>query len=312
MEFCFLGFFEREIESSPMKRHPGFSVRIFIPSGEPEGLRIVEKSNWTGQGMVIPRSLFPDVRSRPELKRTGVYLLMSPEEQASLPKLYVGEGDVVLSRLDQHLKNKDFWTQAVVFTSKDQYLNKAHVRYLEAKLVSLAEEAKRCELENGTQPQDPSLSEADVADAEGFLEDILLCLPVVGVRFFEKPRVKGKKAKRLFLKARGIQAIGFDEPEGFIVLAGSQANKKPTPSLHEHLRALRETLAKNGVFAEVGEGWELRQDYSFSSPSMAASVMTGRNSNGRIVWKDEQGRTLKEIQEMRATNKGETNGIWNH
>jgi len=130
----------------------GFSVRIFIPSGEPEGLRIVEKSNWTGQGLVFPRSLFAEVRLRPELNRTGVYVLWGLGESGQLPRIYVGEGDGVLSRLDQHGRSKDFWTHAAVFTSKDQNLNKAHVQYLEAKLVALANEAKRCEVDNGNVP----------------------------------------------------------------------------------------------------------------------------------------------------------------
>ena len=99
-------------------------MRIFIPSGEPEGLRVIEKSNWTGQGLVFPRSLFAEVRRREELNRTGVYVLWGPGGSVQLPYVYVGEGDVLLPRLDSHAKNKDFWTHAVVFTTKDQNLNK--------------------------------------------------------------------------------------------------------------------------------------------------------------------------------------------
>ena len=110
-----------------MSKSPGFSVRIFIPSGEPEGLRIVEKSNWTGQGLVLPRAQFTDIRQRPELKRTGAYVLWGPGESGQLPRVYVGEGDPVLPRLDQHAKQKDFWTHAAVFTSKDQNLDRKSV-----------------------------------------------------------------------------------------------------------------------------------------------------------------------------------------
>ncbi|MCE5361582.1 MAG: hypothetical protein JJ714_11570 [Acidithiobacillus sp.] len=86
----------------------GFSVRIFIPTGKPEGLRIVEKSNWTGQGLVFARAQYAEVRQRQELKRTGVYVLWGPGESGQLPRVYVGEGDGVLQRLDQHVKQKDF------------------------------------------------------------------------------------------------------------------------------------------------------------------------------------------------------------
>ena len=149
-----------------MSNSSGFSVRIFIPSGEPEALRIVEKSNWIGQGLVFPRALFAEARKRSELKRTGVYVLWGQGESGQLPRVYVGEGDPVLPRLDQHAKQKDFWTHAAVFTSKDQNLNKAHIQYLEARLVMLAAEAKRAELDNANVPQLPAMSEADVADAE--------------------------------------------------------------------------------------------------------------------------------------------------
>jgi hypothetical protein len=278
----------------------GFSVRIFIPDGEPEGLRIVEKSNWTGQGVMFPRSLFPQARQRPELKRTGVYVLWGPGESGHLPRAYVGERDPVLQRLEQHAKSKDFWTHAVAFSSKDQNLNKAHVQYIESRLVELALEAKRCELDNGNVPQPPSLSEADVADAEGFLADVLLCLPVVGVSLFEQAKVTGPRGHDLLLKAKGIQARGIETPQGFVVRAGSQAVKNEVPSIHAYLKELRRALIDKGVLWADGEVYRLTQDYTFASPSTAAGVMLGRTANGRIEWKDVKGRTLKDIQGAEA------------
>ncbi len=278
----------------------GFSVRIFIPSGEPEGLRIVEKSNWTGQGLVFPRSLFAETRQRLELKRTGVYILWGPGESTQLPRVYVGEGDGVLARLDQHAKNKDFWTHAAVFISKDQNLNKAHVQYLEASLIALANEAKRCELDNGNVPQLPALSEADAADAEGFLDDVLLCLPVVGINFFEKAKAPKAKGRDLMLKSKGIEARGTDSPEGFVVRAGSTAVKSAAPSIQAFLVELRQALEDKGVLTDVGNVFRLAQDYSFNSPSTAAGVLLGRSANGRTEWKDKKGHSLKEIQEQEA------------
>lgn len=283
-----------------MSRSVGFSVRIFIPSGEPEALRIVEKSNWTGQGLVFPRSLYSNARQRAELKRTGVYVLWGSGEVHQLPRVYVGEGDGVLSRLDQHMKNKEFWTHAVVFTSKDQNLNKAHVQYLESRLVGLAGAAKRCELENGNLPQLPVLSEADAADAEGFLADLLLCLPVVGVNFFEKPRAPVAASPELVLRAKGIEARGFETAEGFVVRVNSQAVKAEVQSIHAYMTDLRRALVEKGVFSDAGEVYRVTQDYTFGSPSTAAGVLLGRTANGRAEWKDRQGRSLKEIQDEAA------------
>lgn len=288
-----------------MNEKRGFSVRIFIPTGDPEGLRIIEKSNWTGQGLMFPRALYPEVRQRDELRRTAVYILWGPGESGVRPRVYVGEGDFIRDRLDQHQKNKDFWTHAVVFISKDQNLNKAHVQYLEARLVSLAKGAKRAELDNGNDPQLPALSEADAADAEGFLADILLCLPVLGVNFFERSKVPDSVVpegpQELILRGKGIEAHGIDSAEGFIVRAGSQAAKTEAPSIHEHLKSLRRSLLENGILQDEGECYRLTQDYTFSSSSMAAGVMLGRSANGRVEWKDKRGRTLKEIQASTAT-----------
>jgi hypothetical protein len=218
-----------------------------------------------------------------------------------LPRVYVGEGEIVRPRLDQHVKQKDFWTHAVVFTSKDQNLNKAHVQYLEARLVSLAAEAKRAELDNGNVPQLPALSEADAADAEGFLADLLLCLPVVGVSLFEKAKAGALKTQDLFLKAKGIEAGGVDSAEGFVVRAGSEAVKEEVPSIHAYLRELRQSLLAQGVLEDAGAVYRLTQDYTFNSPSTAAGVLLGRSANGRTEWRDTKGRTLKEIQEAAAS-----------
>lgn len=280
-----------------MTKTLGFSVRIFIPSGDPEALRIVEKSNWTGHGLVFPRAQFAEARKRPDLTRTGVYVLWGPGESGQLPRVYVGEGDAVLPRLDQHAKQKDFWTHAAVFTSKDQNLNKAHVQYIEARLVALAAEAKRAELDNANVPQLPTLSEADAADAEAFLADLLLCLPVVGVTLFEKAKAGTATGQELFLKAKEIEARGVYGAEGFVVRAGSQAVKAEVPSIHTYLVELRKSLLAQGVLEPAGAGYRLTQDYTFNSPSTAAGVLLGRSANGRTEWKDAAGRTLKEIQE---------------
>ena len=275
----------------------GFSVKIFVPSGDPEGPRVIEKSNWTGQGIVFPRSVFAEVRRREELNRTGAYVLWEPGTSQQLPSVYIGQSDLLRQRLVDHAKNKDFWTRAIVFTSKDQSLNKAHVRHIEARLLGLARDAKGCELENSTVPPLPPLSDADKADAELYLADMLLCLPVVGLSFFERPRGPAGKTRELFLSAKDIQARGYEEPSGFVVRSGSQAVKDEVPSIHNYLSGLRTELRKQGILEDSGTSFRVTHDYVFGSPSMAAGVLLGRNSNGRIDWKDSAGRSLKELQD---------------
>jgi hypothetical protein len=275
----------------------GFSVRVFLPDGDPAGVKVIEKSNWTGTGLVIPRALFAQAKVRPELGRAGVYLLVGESQGGSLPKVYVGEGDPVLPRLEDHGRKKDFWTHAVVFTSKDQSLNKAHVQRLEARLVTLATDAKRCVLDNGNVPQPPSLTEADTSDVDGFLDDVRLCLPTLGYTFFERAVSSASSMVQFLVKGKGAEARGSETPDGFVIRAGSHATKDETNTIHNYLRDLRAELVTRGVLKDVGLTYELVEDYVFGSPSTAASVILGGNINGREAWKTADGRTLKSIQE---------------
>ena len=282
------------------QRPRAFSVRLFLPGGEPDGVKLVEKSNWTGVGLVIPRALFGESRARPELDRAGVYLLIGPDDQSHLPRLYVGEGDPVGPRLDSHGKLKDFWTHLVAFTSKDQNLNKAHVQYLESRLVELARAAKRCALDNGNTPGPPSLSEPDSAEVEGFLADVLLCLPVLGYGFFEPVPSPVPSTIEFLLMGRGIKARGYESPTGFVVRADSRAAKTEVNSIHNYMREMRQSLIEQGVFVDRGDDYEVTQDYAFNSPSTASGVLLGRTSNGREEWKTQDGRTLKTIQDSKV------------
>ena len=232
----------------------------------------------------------------------GVYILWDAANVLGpLPAAYVGHSDGVLSRLGQHFAGKDFWTQAVVFTSKDKAFNRAHAQYVESRLIDLARAAKRCSLENGNTPQPPHLSEADIADSEAFLADILHCLPMVGVGFFEVSQIPTDPSDDLLLKGKGIHARGTDRPEGFVVRAGSEVVSQEVPSLSPRLRELRASLLKQGVFEDAGLFWRLTQDYTFQSPSTASSVLLGRSSNGRLDWRNSDGQTLKQIQDGEDT-----------
>lgn len=281
-----------------------FSLRIFVADGDPDGLRIVERSNWIGKALVFPRALLPQVRQRPELAQTGVYLLLGPRPDGEGELLYVGEGDPIRPRLESHYAQKDFWTRAIGFVAVGGLLNKAHVQFLEARLIALARAAKRVPLDNANQPTEPSLSEADRADMEVFLAHMLGMLPVLGVHAFESaPAVAAKASPVLSCKGKGALASGYEASQGFVVKAGSQAVAESVPSMQQHVRGmfdLRQELIANGVLALAEGLYRFTQDYSFSSPSTAAAVVLGRSANGRIEWRDAQGRTLKALQEAEA------------
>lgn len=276
------------------------TIKIFLVDGDPDGLRIATKSNWTGEAIVCPRARFAGAKSRKEYGRPGVYVLVTPSSEDGTPSIYVGEGDPVKPRLEDHHRNREFWTSVIAFTSSSDSLNmnKAQVQYLEARLIELAKDAKRYHLENKNAPALPSLPEADQAEMEVFLEEMLLVYPILGVSAFEMIKVESANARRLFIRAKGITASGYDTPAGFVVTRGSEAVTTWTPSAHKYAVRLQETLVKSGVLELQGERYVFTQDYAFDSPSGAAQVIQGRTANGRIDWKDEQGTTLKQIQEM--------------
>lgn len=187
----------------------GYTIRIFVAEGEPEGIRVIDQMNWTGIGIVFPRGLWSKVKARREFDRAGVYILIGyGENDDELPRIYVGEGDGIRARIEKHDQTKEFWTWGVAFTSNSAALNKAHVQWLEFALVQRAKEAGQCILDNGNAPQAPALSEHEEADVGGFLDQMLRILPLVNLRAFEKAKpvatpgasapVEGQKGKVAF------------------------------------------------------------------------------------------------------------------
>lgn len=171
-----------------------FTIRIYLPDGDPEGIQVIDRMNWTGVGIVFPRNSWPSVRSRREFDRAGIYVLSGYVENQELPRVYIGEADGVRDRIDNHLQNKDFWSKGVVFTSNAGGLNKAHVQWLESVLVERAKKASQCTLENGNAPQLPALSEHEEADVSAFLHEMLQILPLIGMPYFEKPKAVVRSA----------------------------------------------------------------------------------------------------------------------
>jgi hypothetical protein len=247
---------------------------------------------------MCPRSRFQSARKRPEFSKIGVYVLTGPRLEDEQRTIYVGEGDPVRPRIDKHNIDKDFWTSVVAFTSKDLNLNKAHVQYLESKLITLARETKRCALDNANSPNLPSISEADAADMDTFLEQMRLVFPILGIMAFEKPQTQSADQSTLYLEQRGAHGRGHEASQGFIVHAGSTARTDTVDSIPTHVVDLRKELVQQGVLKPSSDHYQVTQDFTFSSPSAAAAVLVGGSCNGRTAWKDENGTTLKSLQEQ--------------
>lgn len=283
------------------------TIRIYLADGSPDGLRLVERSQWTGIAAMCSRAQYPDVRDREEFQRPGVYVLSGKDPYSPGGSvIYVGQAETASQRLDQHLKgDKDFWEHLVLFTNKDANFNTAHFRYLEAALIERARSAKRAKMENGNQPSAPRLSEPDKAEADAFLNDMLLIYPLLGISAFEQaehratpiPRLTSPASSDFLLRqSQSVVARGRYSAEGFIVFAGASARTMMVESTPTSLRSLRQRLLDDGVLVPDGAALKLLQDYRFDSPSAAAGVVLGRSANGRVEWVDETGRQLKDVQ----------------
>jgi hypothetical protein len=252
------------------------------------------------------RTQYPNVRTRPEFERAGVYLLLfEAGEGLSTPqRIYIGEAGVLRRRLDQQARKKTEksrewdWNWLVAFTGRDFSLNKAHVKFVETRLIEIGRKMGRAELLNDSKSGSSNLSEMDQVVANKFLDDILLEAPLLGIHAFEDLRKVPEGAVLLHLKGRESSGEGFEVENGFLVKAGARSPKEPAPSAADWVRRSRETLIKEGILSLLSSGgYELAKDWIFTSPSTAAATILGRHANGRTEWKDEQGRTLAEIQE---------------
>lgn len=276
----------------------GKTIRIYLVDGEPLGLRTVELSNWSGKALVCQRSQLAALAKRPEARRTGVYILVGPDpEHAGNDKVYIGEGDNVLDRLIAHDRDarKDFWTQVVLFISKDENLTKAHGRYLERALIDKATAAGRATLTNANYPDTRLLPESDIADMSYFLEQIQLLLPVLGFTFLQPVPTaeqllnapENETVSPLFaMSPVGTKAIAREYQGEFIVLKGSTARKEGVASWMAY-RQLREQLVQEGALIPAADDryYVFQRDVAFSSPSAAATVIFAGNQNGPTAWK---------------------------
>ena len=147
----------------------GRSIRIYLPDGSASGLRHVEIANWSGQAIACPRSRFSELASWEEAQRPGVYFLLEQHSTDDRNTVYIGESENVFRRLNEHDRKKEFWNEVIIFTSKDENLTKAHIKYLEARLVTLTNIADRYSLENGNTPPQSSLPRADKDAMEEFI-----------------------------------------------------------------------------------------------------------------------------------------------
>lgn len=277
--------------------HPQ-TIQIFLPDGNPRGIKIAEITNRTIKAILFPRNQFEAILQRPELANVGFYFLFGVADNGH-EMAYIGEAEDCAERLKQHQRNKDFWNYAVVIISQTHAFTKTHVKYLEYVAIKKAGETNRYELDNSAVPNTPHITESMEADAEDCFEIAKVLLSTLGFPLFDsvaREVVASAPVDVYKLKGNGVEAEGSLVDDGFVVFKDSRAKATTVPSCHNFLINLRNELVQNGILVQDGEAYRFTEDYIFSSPSTAGGVILGRSTNGWTKWRNVNGKTLDEMK----------------
>lgn len=274
------------------------TIQMYIFDGNPNGRIMCELSNWNGRVYKISRGELHEFSKRNDSENTGVYFLLGKDD-CNLETVYIEEAEKILTRLKQHLKDTEYWSDCIAVVCKDNLLNKAHVKYLENKFYLLAKEAERSIVVNSNIPTCSSVSEYDEAMLQEFISNTKLLVNTLGYKIFDTLEDSSMKKHNnqvdFYIKAaRGADAKGIVVADGFAVLKGSSIATTTVPSMSANLSQLRTKLIEKGI---IDPEYHFVKDHIFTSPSLAAAVVMGRNANGRTEWKTLDNKSLKTIEE---------------
>jgi len=279
------------------------TIQIYLPSGDPTGLRVANLTTRTVRVFDVPRSLLSEFLKRPEAGQVGVYYLFGSNDDET-PQCYIGQSGNVGVRLKQHTGAKDFWTRAMVAVSLTNEWTATHVAYLEWLSVARATDAGRYVLENGNQASNPFTPEPLEADCQEFLETIAVLLATLGAPVLDpaKPLQKGQGGddgqELLHFSDGGCDATGYQTPEGLLVLANSKGRRDLRPSAPPSIIKQRDTLQAEGVIGMNKHYLVFLKDHLFASPSAAGCVLIGGTNNGRTSWRNAKGQSIGQLEQL--------------
>lgn len=295
----------------------GKSINLFLMDGDANGRMKCTLANWTGISYKIPRTELDKCKDRDDLRQSGVYFLFGTSDQTGEPVVYIGQagarknGEGILNRLQEHKRNpdKDYWTEAVVFTTSNNSFGPTEISYLENRFCNLAIAAKRYEVKNGNDPTSGHITEEKESELEEFVDYAKLIMgtlghkvfiPLTKAEFVDTPvgtEQVGTGEDALFYLSRTIKQYNItihaqarQTSEGFVVLTGSIVSPENDNTILPGVKEKR----KN---AKVDEQHILQEDVLFSSPSSAAMFVIGKSANGWTSWKTRDGRTLHDLED---------------
>lgn len=296
------------------------TIQIFLPQGDPSGIRQAEITTRTVRVFEVPRAQVGTFLQTPEANQVGLYFLFGTQDE-NAPDCYIGQSGNVGRRLGQHLAAKDFWERALVAVSLTNSWTDTHVGFMEWKAIQMAAVSGRYALLNANSASNRHTPLPLESDCHEYLETISTLLATLGKPVLQplqrvsaipdrdevahQPPVvpstgSGERTSelRLQLRQRGCVAEGVLSSEGLIVLGGSQGNAVSRPGIPAGIERIRERLIDQGIASKVDDIFVMNRDHLFSSPSYAAGALVGSAQNGRTAWRDATGRTLREIEQL--------------
>lgn len=283
------------------------TIQIFLPKGDPRGLRVAELTTSIVRVVEVPRTLLDEFLAMPESKQVGVYFLVNDDDDQDYPAVYIGQSGGVGDRIADHHKKKEFWNRALVVVSLTNNLTQTHALYLEWLGIKLANEAGRYKVENGNAGSKPHTPAPLEADCQEVFETLRTLIATLGQPAFE-PLSKSKSTgdttaadSTFFLKSPKYEATGEYTVEGMVVLKGSKARKDIAASMADTtLVTKRQTLIEDGALKLEGDYYVFTRDVLFKSPSGAAAMVRAASSNGWVEWVSKEGKTLDALKRQSA------------
>ena len=290
----------------------GKSINLFLMDGTSNGRIKCTLANWTGVAYKIPRTELDKCKNREDLSQSGVYFLFGTSDQTDENVVYIGQagvrknGEGILCRLIEHKRNpdKDYWTEAIVFTTSNNSFGPTEISYLENRFCGLAHEAGRYIVKNGNDPTSGNITEEKESELEEFIDYAKIVMGALGHKLFESLTEKPKTSISeespedeviLFLKRKSrksgitIEANCKQTSEGFVVLKGSYIETIDSESIPPGIKVRREK-------AKIDENGILQENVLLRSPSYAAAFVIGGHANGLVEWKTKDGKSLKDIE----------------
>lgn len=280
------------------------TIQIFLPDGDPRGIRIAEITTRIVQVIEVPRSLLQDFLKMPESEQVALYFLFGESEDGFEHKVYIGQTGDLRARLTTHNKEKDFWERALVLISRTNSLTQTHTLFLEWHGIQMARLAGRYTDQNGNKGSKPHTPAPLQADCLEIFDTARTLLATLGYPLFEpvaKAEASAAPDDVFYCTGSGANGRGMYTEEGFVVLKGSIGRLKSVASLAGTAgERLRDRLLATGAMRAEGETVVFERDELFRSPSMAALALMGRTCNGWVDWKTQDGRTLDEVKRQSA------------